>query len=240
MHSRRLGVTSVRAGTGIERDRGRHPAGPERDARAGWLGAWRSAERRRRFSAAVEGAQCDRWRRAGRVAPRRARSRERYGAPYATLHRADLQGLLLGAVRESRVHLKLSSQVTATRPVADAVRVRVNGEHEVEGDVLVGADGLWSDGAPPGLRGRSAHGNRAPRLPLTRPAARAAIGPAQPGCHGLAGPAHASGGVSGAAPASGSTWSRSSRAVRLGRRATGTRRPWPPSCMARSARCARR
>ena len=38
-----------------------------------------------------------------------------------------------------------SSQVTATRPVADTVRVRVNGEHEVEGDVLVGADGLWSE-----------------------------------------------------------------------------------------------
>ena len=70
---------------------------------------------------------------------------ERYGAPYATLHRADLQDLLLGAVRESCVHLNLSSQVTATQPVADAVRVRVNGEHEVEGDVLVGADGLWSD-----------------------------------------------------------------------------------------------
>ena len=49
---------------------------------------------------------------------------ERYGAPYATLHRADLQALLLGAVRESRVHLNLSSQVTATARCRCSARSR--------------------------------------------------------------------------------------------------------------------
>jgi salicylate hydroxylase len=110
---------------------------------AGWglgeaLGAVASFPQRLRVRSAIDGAELAELRLG-------AAFTERYGAPYATLHRADLQDLLLGAVRESCVHLKLSSQVTVTQPVADAVRVRVNGEHEVEGDILVGADGLWSD-----------------------------------------------------------------------------------------------
>ena len=110
---------------------------------AGWglgeaLSAVASFPQRLRVRSAIDGAELAELRLGATIT-------ERYGAPYATLHRADLQELLLGAVRESCVHLKLSSQVTATQPVADAVRVRVNGEHEVEGDILVGADGLWSD-----------------------------------------------------------------------------------------------
>jgi salicylate hydroxylase len=69
---------------------------------------------------------------------------KRYGAPYATVHRADLQGLLLGAVREAGVHLKLSSPATAVQATGETVRLRVGAEHEVEGDALIGADGLWS------------------------------------------------------------------------------------------------
>jgi salicylate hydroxylase len=68
----------------------------------------------------------------------------RYGAPYATLHRADLQDLLLEAAREAGVYLKLSSRVTAVLPSMDAVGLRIGEAHEVEGDALVGADGLWS------------------------------------------------------------------------------------------------
>ncbi|HWP10421.1 MAG TPA: FAD-dependent monooxygenase [Ramlibacter sp.] len=68
----------------------------------------------------------------------------RYGAPYATVHRADLQGLLLGAARQAGVHLKLSSRVTAVLPSADAVGLRLGDHLTVEGDALVGADGLWS------------------------------------------------------------------------------------------------
>jgi salicylate hydroxylase len=69
---------------------------------------------------------------------------DRYGAPYATVHRADLQRLLLDAARESGVRLKLCAPASAVRTTAEAVRLRVADEHEVEGDALIGADGLWS------------------------------------------------------------------------------------------------
>ena len=69
---------------------------------------------------------------------------KRYGAPYATVHRADLQGLLLDAARRAGVYLKLSSPVTAVLPFGDAVGLRIGEGREVEGDALVGADGLWS------------------------------------------------------------------------------------------------
>jgi salicylate hydroxylase len=68
----------------------------------------------------------------------------RYGAPYATVHRADLQDLLLEAARKAGVYLKLSSRVTAVLSSMDAVGLRIGEGHEVEGDALVGADGLWS------------------------------------------------------------------------------------------------
>jgi salicylate hydroxylase len=68
----------------------------------------------------------------------------RYGAPYATVHRADLQGLLLDAVRQAGAYIKLSSRVTAVLPATEAVSLRIGQELEVEGDALVGADGLWS------------------------------------------------------------------------------------------------
>jgi len=75
--------------------------------------------------------------------------RERYGAPYATLHRADLHALLLGAVQQGAdsggaVRLDFTSAVAAVRPRADGVVLRLDDEREVEGDALVGADGLWS------------------------------------------------------------------------------------------------
>lgn len=68
----------------------------------------------------------------------------RYGAPYVTVHRADLQGLLLQVAQQAGVELKLSSRATAVRPCADGVRLRINDEKEIEGDALVAADGLWS------------------------------------------------------------------------------------------------
>ncbi|MFE8644557.1 FAD-dependent monooxygenase [Sphingomonas sp. NCPPB 2930] len=96
-----------------------------------------------------------------------AQARARYGAPYATLHRADLQAMLLAAVQahgEAAIHL--GTRVTGVRPQADAVRIDTEppgldgvppATVQVEGDALVVADGLWSqlraavvpdDGAP--------------------------------------------------------------------------------------------
>ena len=87
---------------------------------------------------------------------------ERYGAPYATVHRADLLALLHDAVapREG-VTMHLGQRIQAYTTSADAVRVQTLQNDErpglpLEGDALVGADGLWSrvregllaDGAP--------------------------------------------------------------------------------------------
>ncbi len=69
---------------------------------------------------------------------------QRYGAPYATVHRADLQGLLLDAARDAGVFLQVAAPVDTVMPSANAVRLRLAGGQEVEGDALVGADGLWS------------------------------------------------------------------------------------------------
>jgi salicylate hydroxylase len=82
---------------------------------------------------------------------------QRYGAPYATIHRADLHQLLLGALRaRESVWLHSGRTVEHYRETADAVSLRLDSGPEVEGDVLIGADGLWSrvrsqlvaDGAP--------------------------------------------------------------------------------------------
>ena len=72
-----------------------------------------------------------------------------YGAPYATIHRADLHSLLLHAVQDHpAVQLNLGHAITQHQDNGSAVQVRV--EHgagqakPVEGDALIGADGLWS------------------------------------------------------------------------------------------------
>lgn len=80
-----------------------------------------------------------------------------YGAPYATVHRADLQGLLLAAVcQREDVDLRVSSEVLNFTETASAVSVTTTAGARVDGDALIGADGLWSrvrqqllgDGAP--------------------------------------------------------------------------------------------
>jgi salicylate hydroxylase len=68
----------------------------------------------------------------------------RYGTPYATVHRADLHGLLLEAVRQAGVSLKLNHSLSRFTQDANAVTVQSGDDPPVEADVLVGADGLWS------------------------------------------------------------------------------------------------
>ncbi len=70
---------------------------------------------------------------------------ERYGAAYATIHRADLHGLLLEAVQaEGDVHLNLGEAIEGHTEQGDAVTLQLPGGRVVEGDALVGADGLRS------------------------------------------------------------------------------------------------
>ena len=70
---------------------------------------------------------------------------QRYGAPYVTVHRADLHQVLLGALeaRES-VSLQTSHSVARFTVKPEAVSLGLADGSEVEGDALIGADGLWS------------------------------------------------------------------------------------------------
>jgi salicylate hydroxylase len=67
----------------------------------------------------------------------------RYGAPYVTLHRADLHQLLLQAVQQTEATLHTDSTVRSFQQTPQAVTLQTtHGARAV--DVMVGADGLWS------------------------------------------------------------------------------------------------
>ena len=70
---------------------------------------------------------------------------QRYGAPYATVHRADLHQVLLDAVRaQGSAELLLDRGLTVFSQTQSEVRVQTARGDRFEGDALVGADGLWS------------------------------------------------------------------------------------------------
>ncbi len=69
----------------------------------------------------------------------------RYGARYATLHRADLHGLLLQAVQASgQADLRLGTTVAGLAQSADAVTLSLAQGEPLAGPALVAADGVWS------------------------------------------------------------------------------------------------
>lgn len=70
---------------------------------------------------------------------------QRYGYPYAAIHRADLHALLLAAVTQrSDVQLRANSLVSGYLLHDDGVTVHTADGREARGDALIGADGLWS------------------------------------------------------------------------------------------------
>jgi salicylate hydroxylase len=87
---------------------------------------------------------------------------QRYGAPYATVHRADLHALLLTALNpHAACQIQLGTGVDSFTQDDSGVSVELAAAAQfqrqtVQGDLLVGADGLWSsvrqhlldDGAP--------------------------------------------------------------------------------------------
>lgn len=91
--------------------------------------------------------------------------RQRFGNPYAVVHRGDLHGVLLQACRDSPlVDLRTRSAVTGYRQDAASVTALLQGGETVSGSALVGADGLWSkvraqlaDDGPPQVSGHTTY-----------------------------------------------------------------------------------
>lgn len=74
-----------------------------------------------------------------------AAAQQRYGFPYATIHRADLQTLLLAALeRHPGVRLHVNNAVDGFAQHDSGVTLHTAEGRTVQGDLLVGADGLWS------------------------------------------------------------------------------------------------
>jgi len=86
-----------------------------------------------------------------------ARALQRYGKPYATIHRADLHSMLLDAVEDhASVSCHLNQQLTGMKTQGEVVRLDTSGDMSLTADAVLGCDGLWSrtrdmllgDGAP--------------------------------------------------------------------------------------------
>lgn len=72
-------------------------------------------------------------------------ARSRYGHPYATIHRADLLALLHQAVqKEVAVDARLGVRVSSYEAMPGSVIVHAQEGGTCQGEVLIGADGLWS------------------------------------------------------------------------------------------------
>ena len=88
-------------------------------------------------------------------APLASVAEKRYGAPYWVIHRGDLQGVLLAAVRANpaiSIHLGTRVDDFASHKQGVTVSMLASGRVEERGIALVGADGLWSS-----LRKRMGH-----------------------------------------------------------------------------------
>jgi len=101
----------------------------------------------------------------------------RYGAPYATIHRADLHSLLLAAVQaQAGASLQLHSELRGFSQSQAQVRARTRAGDWHEADALIGADGLWSavrqwllDDGMPRVTGHVAYRAMVPQATLPQP-----------------------------------------------------------------------
>ena len=72
------------------------------------------------------------------------RAQALYGAPYATIHRADLQSLLHRAAQQSGVEMLLGQTVQGWQGGEAALQVKTVEGLSLQADALIGADGVWS------------------------------------------------------------------------------------------------
>ena len=72
------------------------------------------------------------------------RAQTHYGAPYATIHRADLQGLLQRAGQGAGVDLRLGQTVQGWQSSETALQVNTVEGLSLQASALIGADGVWS------------------------------------------------------------------------------------------------
>lgn len=72
------------------------------------------------------------------------RAQSLYGAPYATIHRADLQGLLHSAAQSAGVDIRLGLTVQGWQDTSDGLGVTTADGASVQAGALIGADGVWS------------------------------------------------------------------------------------------------
>jgi len=73
------------------------------------------------------------------------RAQALYGAPYATIHRADLQGLMHRSAQSAGVDIRLGQTVQGWRDTADVLEVSTAEGASVQAGALIGADGVWSE-----------------------------------------------------------------------------------------------
>ncbi|MCJ2012768.1 FAD-dependent monooxygenase [Methylobacterium sp. J-076] len=136
---RRTGFSEVGAGIQISPNASRVLAG---------LGLAPALHRAASEPPGVEVRALESGRRIGGVALGAA-ARETFGAPYYVIHRADLQTLLLDAVRSRpRIRLLMGRSVTGVGEGAERVTLVADtgtGTQELGFDLLVGADGLHSN-----------------------------------------------------------------------------------------------
>jgi salicylate hydroxylase len=72
--------------------------------------------------------------------------RERFGNPYAVVHRGDLHGVLLKGCRANDlIELRVDSEVMTYDQDGDQVTATLSNGDRVAGRALIGADGLWSN-----------------------------------------------------------------------------------------------
>ncbi|MFT4243098.1 MAG: FAD-dependent monooxygenase [Acidovorax sp.] len=98
----------------------------------------------------------------------------RYGAAYATIHRADLHGLLLAALGQCPgAQVQLGTAIERFADDGQAVTACTSSGTQVEGAALIGADGLWSrtraqllGGEPPRVTGHLAYRALVPQQDL--------------------------------------------------------------------------